>query len=244
MNNQYTALSKFYEKIIYDESYKAWLNYLLSVVKANSQGVKGLDVACGTGIFTRLLKKAGFDVTGVDISVDMLSVAKQKCFEEKLNVKFLNCDMKALKSFEKVDFITVINDGINYLDSSELSKAFKSFYSALKKGGVLLFDVSSEYKLKNVLGNNAFGDDDDELSYLWLNSYNEEASSVDISLSIFERVGNSYLRHSEVQVQYAHRVESLIGKLNEVGFTIVSVTDEMGEELKENSSRILFLLKK
>ncbi len=244
MNNQYTALSKFYEKIIYDENYKGWMQYLVSLVKKHSLGFKGIDVACGTGIFTRTLKRNGFAVTGVDISQDMLNVAQQKSYEEKLNIKYLSCDMKNLKSLEKVDFITVINDGINYLDSSSLKKAFKSFYSSLKKGGVLIFDVSSEFKLKNTLGNNAFGDDDDSLPYLWLNSYNEEKNAVEISLSIFEKLGDKYVRHYETQTEYIHTVKSIQTALNEVGFNLISITDAVGEEIKENTDRILFITKK
>ncbi len=244
MTNGYSALSKFYEEIIYDENYKIWMQFILKTVKDNALGLKGLDVACGSGILTRLLKKNGYDVTGVDISQDMLNVAQQKSYQEKLNIKYLKEDMKTLKTLEKVDFITVINDGLNYVENRYLLKTFKNFYNSLKKGGVLIFDVSSLYKLKNVLGNNAFGDDGDNLSYLWLNSYDEKSASLDISLSIFEKSGDSYKRYNEIQIQYAHTVENLLEKLNEVGFTLVSVTDDFGQPLKENTQRILFVLKK
>ncbi len=242
--NSYTALAKFYEKIIYDDSYKTWLNYLLSAVKTNAKIGACLDVACGTGIFTRLLKKEGYKVTGVDYSVDMLNIAKQKAIEERLNINYLFGDIRTLKSLEKVELITAINDGLNYIKSTELSKAFKGFYNSLKKGGTLIFDISSKHKLKNILGNNAFGDDGDKLSYLWLNSYNESENYVDISLSIFEKVGNTYLRHSETQVQYAHDVDFVIEALKEAKFSLVSVTDGFGNILKEDSDRILFIAKK
>ena len=244
MTNSYTALSKFYEEIIYDDNYKNWMQFILKTVKDNALGNKGLDVACGSGILTRLLKKSGFDVTGIDISQDMLNVALQKSYQEKLNIKYLKEDMKTLKSFEKVDFITVINDGLNYVENKYLLKTFKNFYNCLKKGGVLIFDVSSLYKLKNVLGNNALYDDDDNLSYLWLNSYDEKSASVDISLSVFEKCGDVYKRHNETQVQYAHTVENLLEKLKETGFSLISVTDELGQPLKEDTQRILFVLKK
>ncbi len=244
MPNSYTALAKFYEDIIYDDSYKTWLNYLLSVVKTNAKNGVCLDVACGTGIFTRLLKKEGYKVTGVDYSVDMLSIAKQKAIDEKLNINYLLGDIRTLKSLEKVELITAVNDGLNYIKSSELIKAFKGFYNSLKKGGTLIFDISSKYKLKNILGNNAFGDDSDNLSYLWLNSYNENENFVDISLSIFEKVGNTYLRHNESQIQYAHETEFIIERLKDAKFNVISVTDGFGNILKDNSDRILFIAKK
>ncbi len=244
MNNQYTALSKFYEEIIYDEKYKSWINYIASLVKKHSLGIKGIDVACGTGILTRRLKASGYDVVGVDISQDMLNVAQQKTYEEKLNIKYLNCDMKNLKSFEKVDFITVINDGLNYIEEENLIKTFKSFYTSLKKRGVVIFDISSEYKLKNVLANNAFGDDDDNLSYLWLNTFNESKNAVEFSLSIFEKSGDLYKRHFETQTQFVHTIESVKTALLSVGFDILSITDSVGENIEDKTERILFIAKK
>ncbi len=244
MPNSYTALAKFYEDIIYDDNYKRWLNYLLSVVKNNAKSGTCLDIACGTGIFTRLLKREGFKVTGVDYSVDMLNVAKQKSIEERLNINYLFGDMRSFKSLEKVDFITAVNDGLNYIKSSELIKVFKNFYNALKKGGTLIFDISSKHKLKNILGNNAFGDDSENLPYLWLNSYNDSENSVEISLSIFERIEGVYTRYSETQVQYAHETDFVIKCLKDAKFNLVSVTDGFGNNLKEDSDRILFIAKK
>ncbi len=244
MTNEYTALAKFYEDIIYDENYKSFMNYIVSLIKDNSLGKVGLDVACGTGILTRLLKRNGFDVTGVDFSQDMLNVAQEKSYIERLNIKYLKEDMKSLKTLNKVDFITVINDGINYIENKYLLKTFKNFYNSLKKGGTLIFDVSSPYKLKNVLGNNAFGDDGEDLSYLWLNSYDEISNSVDISLSIFEKMGDKYIRYNENQIQYLHEIDVLTEILRTVGFELVKINDGFGNELNNKSERILFILKK
>lgn len=244
MTNEYTALAKFYEDIIYDDNYKNWMNYIVKLVKENSLGKVGLDVACGSGILTRLLKKNGFDVTGIDFSQDMLNVAKEKSCNEKLNIKYLKGDMKSLKTLNKVDFITVINDGLNYIENKYLLKTFKNFYNSLKKGGTLIFDVSSPYKLKEILANNAFGDDGENLSYLWLNSYDDNTKSVEISLSIFEKVGEKYVRFNENQVQYVHELSELTEIITSVGFEIVSASDNFGDKIKENTDRFLFILKK
>ena len=244
MTNEYTALAKFYEEIIYDDNYKSWMEYLVKIVKDNSLGKVGLDVACGSGILTRILKRNGFDVMGVDVSQEMLNVAQEKTYQEKLNIRYLKCDMKSLKALNKVDFITVINDGINYIESKFLLKTFKNFYNSLKKGGTLIFDVSSPYKLKKVLSNNAFGDDSDDLSYLWLNSYDNKLNAVDISLSIFKKEGDRYIRYNESQIQYVHEVEDLIENITKAGFTIVKICGGFGEELKENTERILFIIRK
>lgn len=235
----YSALAKFYDKIILDGDYERWIDYIVSVVKEYVKSGKGIDCACGSGIATVKLKKAGFNVTGVDVSREMLVKAQEFAVKEKLNIPFLLQDMKKLKVFEKVDFITVINDGINYLTQKELSSAFASFYKSLNKGGTLIFDFSSEYKLKTVLGNNMFGDDGKDLSYIWFNTLNED--SVDMSLTFFEKDGDVYKRTEETQTQYIHTVSDVISALENAKFNVKRVTDGNGEELTKTSQRVLVI---
>ena len=54
-----------------------------------------LDLGCGSGAVTLLLAKEGFDVTGIDISPDMLAIARSKADAEDLDILFLNMDMCA-----------------------------------------------------------------------------------------------------------------------------------------------------
>ena len=244
MANSYTALAKFYEKIIYDNEYKKYLNFILSLVKENSPSIKGLDLCCGTGIFTRLLKREGYQVTGVDLSEDMLSYAKLYSSNEKLNVNYLIGDIRRLKVFEKVGFISIVNDGLNYVKTAELKQVFKSTYSALNKGGILVFDVSSKHKLKNVLGSNVFYDNSEDLTYLWLNNYNENDNSLNITLSLFNKEGDKYLRYDEEQIEYAHEIDDIVTAFTGVGFTKVGVFDEFGNDVNNKTNRIVFVLKK
>lgn len=237
----YKNLSRFYQKLILDKSYDEWTDYLVTLVGKTATLKTGIDVGCGTGIFTRKLKKKGYKVTGVDISQDMLSVAKEVTEEQKLNIEYLLMDMRSLKSFEKVGFITVVNDGINYLPQKDLKKAFTSFNKCLKKGGALIFDISTEYKLEKVLGGNMYGDDSEELSYIWLSEYQSQEKSLDISVTFFEKQGELYKRYEERQIQYAHSKSDIESTLIETGFEIVSITGEKGNLPSENEQRLIFI---
>ncbi len=242
MYNAYNVLSKYYDKLIYDSDYQKWVDYVVSIVKKYAVNKKGVDVACGTGIFTRALKKNGFDVTGVDISQEMLEKAINLTVKENLSITYLKQNMKNLKLFEKVGFITCINDGLNYLNKTDFEKAIKSFSNALIKGGLLLFDISSKYKLEKVLGNNLYGDNGEDLSYIWFNTLNED--SVELNVSFFEKQGDTYKRYDEKQVQYIHSLEFVKGVLTANKFSLVSVTEELGKELNENSLRQIFIATK
>ena len=241
---QYKSLSKYYETLILDDGYNKWIDYMLSVLKSNVSLGVGYDVGCGTGIFTRKLKKSGFSVKGVDISAEMLAVAKDQSSKEGVYIDYLNCDMRALKSFEKLDFITAINDGLNYVSQKDIKRCFSSFSKCLKKGGILLFDISTEYKLTSVLNGNMFGSDNEDLSYIWLSEYDENENKLIMNLSFFEKQGDLYKRFDEQQTQYAHQILDIKSELESTGFELISLTGAFGEELLNTSHRAVFLARK
>ena len=235
----YSALAPHYEKLITNCDYEQWSQYVYEKLKVYSRGEKGCDCACGSGYFTRFLKKSGFDVYGVDSSETMLLEANRLSAEQKIPVQYLLQDIKKFKTFEKLDFITVINDGFNYLSASGLKSALKSFNKALLKGGVLLFDISSEYKLKNVLGNNLYGEDTDDVTYLWFNTLNDD--SVKMELTFFVKQGENYVRKDESHIQYIHKTEDIKALLLECGFDLVEISGHLGEPLNDKSQRINFI---
>ena len=120
-----------------------------------------------------------------------------------------------------------------------IKSAIKSFYTALDKDGVLLFDISSEYKLKNVLANNLYGEDLDEVTYLWFNTLYEDF--VKMELTFFVKEGDVYRRQDETHVQHVHKTEDIKRLLKEVGFNVAEVCGHLGQELRADSQRINFI---
>ena len=245
MANGYETLSRYYQGIILDDKYNEWTDYLITLINNHlSPCSTGLDVGCGTGIFTRKLKSQGYNVKGVDISEYMLNIAKSETLKQRQNIDYLLGDMRSLKSLEKLDFISSVNDGLNYIPKNGVEKTFKSFNKCLKKCGIVMFDVSTKYKLEKILGENMFGDDGEDLSYIWISEYIKEEEKLNISVSFFEKDGAVYKRYNEEQTEYAHEVEFIIESLKTSGFDIISVTDGFGNEITPTSERALFLAKK
>lgn len=240
----YSVLSKVYEYLILDDDYKLWADFLVDTAKKLNLGYGSLNVdcACGSGYFTRALKRAGYNVTGVDFSQEMLVEAKNLTAKEGLNIDYLQMDMSNLKSFKKVDFITVINDGINYVEPKKILKTFKSFYSNLNRGGYVLFDISSEYKIKNIIGNNLFGEDTEKCSYLWFNRLGD--GFVDMDIVLFTPCGDKYVRTEESHRQYAHSLKFICDSLISAGFSDIQTFGLFGRELTFDSDRICFIAKK
>lgn len=236
MNKAYSVLATVYERLAVDEVYAAWAARVTNILKERAKGVSGIDLACGSGYFTRAEKKAGFDVVGVDICEEMLTRAKEEAAKAHLNIAFLRQDMTCLKSFNKVDFLTCVNDGVNYLSPERLKKAFSAFKRQLRSGGVLYFDFSTEYKLKNVIGNNMFGEDYDDVTYVWFNKLFDDR--VEMDLTLFTKSGDLYKKNEESHVQYMHKLDFIVAALKEAGFTSVEYCGFMGGKISETTERI------
>lgn len=241
-NKPYSALATVYEGVMLKNDYDVWGEYLISLLAEHSKGKNGLDMACGSGYFTRVMKRSGYLVDGVDLSEEMLNEAVGLSRKEGLNLQFRKGDMSTYKNFKKVDFITVVNDGINYIPQEKLLKTFKNFYSLLNGNGVLIFDISSEYKLKKVIGNNVFSEDEEDMTYVWFNKLSED--KVDMDISVFIKRGDVYIKKEETQTEYIHSVDKIVEVLQKSGYKTVIAKNFMGGKVENDSLRIQFIAKK
>lgn len=131
MSESYTALGGWFEYLNADCDYLKWSQYLLDKLKAAGDYKTGLDIGCGNGYFTRAFNRAGYSVSGMDISASMLSQAKRLAAKEGVRCEFLSGDITKLKVCAKVDFCTAVNDCINYVPKTKLKSAFARVYAAL-----------------------------------------------------------------------------------------------------------------
>ena len=231
MANSYSALGRWFEYLNKDCGYEQWSQYLIKLLKDAASGTDGLDIGCGNGYFTRALTRAGYCVTGIDISPQMLDTAQRIALKEGIKAEFLLGDITKLKVTAKKDFCLEINDCINYIPKNKLKSALSRVYSCLKKGGIFIFDISSSEKLKNTIGNNLFAEDGDDISYIWFNTLSSD--SVTMDLTFFERQADGvYKRFDERHIQYIYEESEIISALEEAGFT-VKVEGHLGKDKRE-----------
>lgn len=97
------------------------------------EGMKVLDVGCGTGNFSIKLANKGCDVTGIDISDEMLNIAIKKIAEQNLDIKFHNMDLYDMK-FEDNSFDAVFSmAAFEFVEDA--TKALEELFRVVKKGG-------------------------------------------------------------------------------------------------------------
>lgn len=126
----------------FNEHNSALINYTVTQLLKKYQARTILDLACGTGSQVFWLTRAGLEVTGVDISSKMLKIAKQKCAQEKLKLRFLKGDMRTshLGSFDAV--ITIFNS-IGHLTKADFAIALRNIHRNLKNEGLYIFDIAN-----------------------------------------------------------------------------------------------------
>ncbi|PYZ98711.1 methyltransferase type 11 [Alteribacter lacisalsi] len=240
----YEHFAYVYDRLMEDAPYDSWTKY---AAKRLPEHARLLDVACGTGTFTVRMAKAGHQVTGVDLSEDMLAVAQQKALEEGQQITFICQDMKRMEGFSELDAVTVFCDGMNYLlDEEEIRNAFTSFASALKEGGTLLFDVHSSFKVDSAFDYKVYAENGEEVSYIWYASPGEYENSVDHDLTFFIRnEDGTYTRVDEAHTQRTFDSSIYASLLDECGFDIVEISSEFGEKAPvHHTDRIFFQAKK
>ena len=178
-------------------------------------------------------------MTGVDCSREMLDRAQETALKEGLRGEYLLGDISRLKLPRRFSFAIAINDLVNYLPKDRLLPAFKNVCSALQKGGVFLFDVSSKRKFEEKIANTVSVDDRDEVTYLNFSSLQGEKAVMDVTLFAKGEDGK-YTRYDERHEQYIYDKEEIISALTSSGFTLVEVEGHLGES-EETADRLTFL---
>ena len=237
----YAHLAKWFEYLNDDCDYENWSQYL--ILKLKQYPLKtGLDLGCGAGYFTRAFQKQGYITAGMDASAQMLNTAQENALKAGVRGEYILGDITKKKPQKTFDFVTAINDCVNYIPKTKLAVAFKNVYASLKKGGIFLFDISSKRKFEQKIANTVSVDDRDEITYLSMGSLENEKATLDVTLFIKDTDGK-FIRVDERHEQYVYTETEIVNALQSQGFTIRLVEGHLGED-KNISDRITFLAQK
>ena len=239
----YNIFAEFYDELTSNVEYEKITDYVSGFFKKYlPNGKSVLDLACGTGTLSKLLSEKGYNVTGIDLSDDMLCVASSKGIQ---NASFIKADISSFVLPQKVDYCVCSLDSINHLkDIDEVQNCFDCVYESLNDNGVFVFDVNTVYKHKNVLADNTFVFDEEDFFLSWDNEYLGD-NTVRILLDFFIFNGSNYDRYSEDFCEKAYEIDDLKNTLIKCNFEILGIYDELSlNEPRKDSERIYFVCKK
>ena len=237
----YSYLSQVYDTFMDDVDYAEWAAYLHRLMK--HKNVKSIyEAACGTGSLTNALYRLGYDVTASDISEEMISVAAEKARRQGHDIVFAVSDIRSIEVGNKVDAVIAVCDGPNYIDFEGIKAFAASAYRALKDGGVLLFDMITKNKMKDTLDGQVFFDDSEDAACIWQNTFDDQAGTLDMDITLFVRKGALFERFIEQHTQYAHDPEAVRKTMLNAGFSNVDIFECFTDKkYDENSQRVEFL---
>ncbi len=244
----YGNFAHYYDILTGNISYKDRAAYFDMLIKKHG-GKKNLllDLACGTGSLSEEMCRLGYDVIAVDGSEEMLNEALDKKFDSGLNIQYLCQDMTKLDMFGTIDVTICALDSLNHLpDLDAIKQTINRVSLFCEPGGLFIFDVNTPYKHKNVLGNNTFIYDMEDVYCVWQNTYTEEDNRVEMWLDFFEKQENgSYERYDESFSEIAFD-DAVIEKIvADSGMEIVGKYDyDTTEPTKADSEKIVYVVHK
>ncbi|WP_437272660.1 class I SAM-dependent DNA methyltransferase [Staphylococcus succinus] len=236
---QYEEMSLFYDQLTLDQPYESWLDIVNHFAEHKSSI---LDIGCGTGSFTSLLTEFD-DVTGMDLSVDMLSIAAQK--SKKVN--WIEGDMTEFGLNQSFDVITIFCDSLNYLpEQDDVLATFNQVFEHLSSDGVFMFDVHTVYKMNTLFNNQSYIDESENVFLGWEAVQGEEPLSVWHDMSFFiKQKDEQYARFNESHYQRTYTKREYVDMLEHVGFNEVhTFVDFDINNSSDEGYRLFFIAKK
>ncbi len=227
----YNEFAYVYDSLTDDVDYKARTEYLCSLFcRFDRMPTLLLDLACGTGGFSNELAKKGVSVIGVDISPDMLSVAREKSAEAGYDILYLCQDGAELDLYGTVDGAVCCLDSLNHItDYERFCRVIERVSLFLEKGRLFIFDVNTVYKHEHILGNNNFVIENEKVYCVWQNEFERETNTVNITLDFFAEGNGAYYRTAEEFSERAYTQDEIEKALQSAGLKIEAIFEEMSE---------------
>lgn len=236
----YNLIAKYYDTVI-GAGFETG-EYLYKIVRKHfgKNDLKSvLELGCGTG---ENLKAFGnkIDLTGIDISSEMIKIAKEKIPHADLKVK----DIREYKFPGKFDLILCLYDTINHITLfSDWKKIFKNTSEHLNPNGVFVFDINTLFKLDYFTTISPIVHEFGK-NYLIININKISRNTFNWNLKIFENSNSNKYKLIEADIQESSFAVIKIKTELEKHFNVLKIEDDTGRTIKENSGRVFFICRK
>ncbi len=238
----YHALAGSYDRLTNDVDYKATVAFYWQILQRDGLSPRtAVDLACGTGSVALLLAENGLQVTGVDMSEEMLCAAAQKAQKLERPPLFVCQRLQELCLSRGVDLAVCALDSMDYITKpADCQEAIRRIYKVLNPGGCFIFDVNTPEKLQAMDGQ-IFLDEDEDVYCVWRGEFDRNTNICSYGMDLFQRQGHGWTRSFEEHREYAYSAEELTGYLRQAGFTRIEVFADRCLEAPEPGAQRIYL---
>ena len=139
----YSIFAQVYDRLMDKDMYPRWQHYVQSSMPVGMTGTL-LDLGCGSGDFAVQMAQAGWTVTGLDLSPEMLTLAEARAEQAGVDVTWVQGDMRRLAGLGTFDAVTSFDDSFCYLpDLTAVQETLLAAAGVLVPGGYFFCDVHS-----------------------------------------------------------------------------------------------------
>ncbi len=241
----YEILAPIYDAVNSEVDYSAWADFIERIVQREciSKPELVLDLGCGTGKMTLELARRGYDMTGVDISPEMLDIARGE--EEKAlgagSILWLCQDMCEFELYGTVDLTVSCLDTMNHLATpSEFEKCLSLVHNYLIPDGIFVFDINGKRKFESTYGSEVYVMEEEGSVCVWQNHYDKKSRLCDFFITVFkEREDGAYERYDDVQTERMYTLRAIKKRLKDTGFEFIGAYSDFDfTEATDNDERI------
>ena len=252
-DTQFTLIARHYDDLMAGVGYRHWVIYVEEILsRMNYHPRTVLDVACGTGNVSEILASHGFEVVGIDISPEMIEVARAKKSRVEYHVQDvaeldLRCHSeRSEESRRRFDLAVCLFDSLNYVtDPDRAALGIKRVGEHMVPGGIFIFDINTVYALSHRFFDQASLSPEHYPRYVWNSHYDHETRicRVDMMFEVVEDGEPKQFR--EVHYQRGHSIEELTQWLIDGGMEVVDIFHAYRfRKPTRRSDRVFFVARK
>ncbi len=239
---QFGPLAPHYDELMEVVPYDAWVDYVSTLfLWAEHTPHRVLDCACGTGNVSFEMARRGWNVTGIDLSREMIQVAQQKAQsfapDDAESQQFVSGDFSPAPRFvcddlttfdlgETFDSATCLYDSLNYiLEPQKLQAAFVHIAAHVQSGGVFVFDMNSDWAFKADLFTQRNLDPRKNLNYEWQADFDTNSRICSVQMEFRRQVDGRIETFHETHREYAYELSEVKAMLQATGWNLLHAFD-------------------
>jgi ubiquinone/menaquinone biosynthesis C-methylase UbiE len=209
-------VAPYYDELMRPVPYRMWVSYYLLLLAHQQYTPKTmLDVCCGTGTMCELMTREGFQLSGFDISPQMIEVARRKAAEKDMDIRYEVFDAADANMGETYDAAFSFFDSLNnILDPQRLQMSFDRVFEHLKPGGSFIFDLNTAYAFEQRMFDQSNLRPNAKLRYKWVGEWDPETRIITVDMQFWRR-GEEF---REVHTQRAYSEDEVRAMLAKSGF--------------------------